>query len=526
MSKDIFVGEIAKNKLLNGITKLASAVKVTLGPKGRNVILDLAGEPLITNDGVTIAKNIEFKDKSANLGAKVIKSACIKTNDVAGDGTTTATVLTEAIITNGFKYISTGANPIFLRNGIKKAVDFTIQQIKKQVTPVKDCVAINQVATISSGSEKIGELIASAYKKVGLLGTILVEEGVGSDTELEIVEGVRISNGYISPYMATDGGNIAELEDPYILITDKRISNPADILPIMEEVAKDGGSLVIIAEDIEGDALNTIVVNNVRKTFKCLCIKAPFYANRRIDTLKDLCLLTGATFLSSGLYKTFQGIGLKELGRCKKIKADSSNTTLITAPNDKETISSLVATLQQEHTQSTGYEKETLEGRINMLCGAVAIIKVVANSEIELNENKLRIEDSINATQSAIEEGIVVGGGTSFVKTIPAFDQFLETVLGDEKLGAMIVKQSLEIVLRQIAKNAGVDDGAVLQTVLKSDDFNFGYNALSDQFCNLKKAGVIDPFKVVRSALTTASSVASTLLTTECVVVDKEEQTA
>lgn len=521
MSKIVLTEKDAKNKLLNGVRTLTDAVKITLGPKGRNVVLDVGTEPLITNDGVTIAKHITFEDKAENLGANVIKNACIKTNDVAGDGTTTATLLTYSLFSEGLKYTEMGANPIFLRVGINKAIDFVVNEMKKHVFIVEDYNAIKQVATISSASNLVGELIAEGYKKVGFNGTIVAEDGVGTNSSLEVVEGVRLPHGFLSPYMCVNGGSVAECDNPYILVTDKRITNANEVLPIMEQVAKVNGSLVIIADDVDGDALNTIVINDVRKSFNCLCVKAPFYAERKADALKDLALILNANLISSSVYNSLTNLTLQDLGRCKKIRADKSTTTILGASYDKQKVTEKIEELKTKKAQTVGYEKECLEQRINMLTGAVAIIKVGANSEIELKENKLRIEDAINATSSAIEEGVIAGGGTAFVKVKMALEEFANTLVGDEKLGAIVVKNTLGCVLKQIAKNAGVDEEKVLKIVAENPDFNYGYNALNNTFCNMVESGIIDPFKVTRTALITAGSVAATLLTTECVVVDK-----
>ncbi len=522
MSKIVLTKAEAKNKLLNGVKTLTDAVKITLGPKGRNVILEVGTEPLITNDGVTIAKHISFEDKAENLGANVIKSACVKTNDVAGDGTTTATLLTYTIFSEGLKYTNMGANPIFLRKGINKAIEFIVDEIKKQTVSVKDYNAIKQVASISSANNLVGELIAEGYKKVGFNGTLIVEDGVGTKTTLDVVEGVRLPRGFLSPYMCVNGGAVAECDNPYILVTDKRITNANDVLPIMEQVAKVNGSLVIIADDVEGDALNTIVINDVRKSFNCLCVKTPYYGERKEDALKDLALILNANLMSGSVYKSLENLTLQELGRCKKVRADKDNTTILGTNYDKQKVNERIEELKQQKAHSVGYEKECLEQRINMLTGAVAIIKVGANSEIELKENKLRIEDAINATTSAIEEGVVAGGGTAFVKVKHGLDEFINTLNGDEKLGAIVVKNALNCVLKQIANNAGVDAEEVLNIVETNADFNYGYDALSNTFCDMLKCGIIDPFKVTRTALITAGSVASTLLTTECVVVEKE----
>lgn len=521
MTKIIHMGKSAQEKLMQGVQKLASAVKITLGPKGRNAILDLSSGPLITNDGVTIAKNIFLEDETENLGAQVIKTACKKTNDSAGDGTTTATILAESIFCEGIKYINEGANPIMLRHGIKKAVDFALDEIKTHAKPVKDSKAIKQVATISSGSEEVGELIARAYDLVGLNGSLLVEPSASAKTSLQYVEGVRLPVGFISPYMCVDGKNTDEIENPYILITDKRITHANEILPIMEQVSKAGGSLLVLCEDVESDALNTILVNNVRKTFHCMCIKTPFYAERRRQTLNDLAFILNANVISAGI-KNLEETTLQDLGRCKKVRIEKDVTTFIGKNTEKEIINARIEELKAKRKTVSDYEKEDIDFRINMLCGGVAIIKIGANSEIELNENKLRLEDAICATASAIEEGVIVGGGTAYIKIIPPLLNFVQTLNGDEKLGGEIVLTSLSCPLNQIVQNAGVDPSEIIEKVKDEKEYNIGYNASTNQICDLEEAGVLDPFKVTRISLLTASSVASTLLTTECVVAEKQ----
>lgn len=523
MIKTIVNGEVAKMKLLKGVETMSNAVKITLGPKGRNVIVDhIYINPLVTNDGVTIAKEIELDDEIENTGAMILRGACTKTNDIAGDGTTTATVLTEKIFREGLKSCTTGANPILLRNGIKEAVEFVVVELQKRAKPVKDNNAICQVASISSGSKSTGELLAKAFEEVGLDGVITIEEGNNVLSSLNVVEGTRINRGYISPYMCQDQTKmIAELDNPYILITDKKISNIQEILPVIEKVANVGGSLFIIADDVEGDALTTIVINNMRKIFSCLAVKAPYFGDRRKKVLDDIALVVNGKFISGDIYNNFKDVTLDDLGRADKVKADKDNTTIIGAKGDKTKISERVKELRTSLLKAKrDFDKETIQGRISNLNGGVAMIKVGAVSEVEMREKKLRIEDALNATLSAIDEGIIVGGGTALLKIKPLLDKFVEENLtGDEKIGAMIVSKALEEPIRQIAKNAGVDDGVVVKEVLSNDDENYGYDAFEDKYCDMFKEGIIDPLKVTRTALESAGSVASTLLTTECVVV-------
>ncbi len=514
-------GDEAKLKLLKGVETLSNAVKITLGPKGRNAILNINyTSPLITNDGVSIAREVKLNDPIEDLGVRIIREACTKTNDIAGDGTTTATILAERIFSEGIKSFSLGCNPIMLRNGIKKAVDCVVNYIKKMSIPVKDSKAINQVATISAGSEEVGRLISYAFEKVGLDGVITIEEGNSTENALNIVEGARLHRGYISPYMCSDQVKlIAELENPYVLITDKKISHINEILPVIEKVNKVNGNLFIIAEDLEGDALTTIVLNDMRKTFNCLAIKTPFYGDRRKKTLEDLALSLGGKFISNDLYNNFSDLTLEDLGRCEKVKADKDDTIIIGARGNKELIDARVKELKEKLTYTKNdFEREVIKGRISQLNGGVAVIKVGAISELECKEKKLRIEDALNATMSAIEEGIIAGGGVSLVRAQTELKKLIETLSGDEQYGADIVSKALEAPIRQIAINAGVDDGVVVQNVAKNKNKNYGYDALTDSYCDMLEAGIIDPLKVTRTALECAGSVASTLLTTECVV--------
>lgn len=528
IEKKISVGEDAKLNLLKGVEKLAGAVKITLGPKGRNVIVDhIKPEPIVTNDGVTIAKEIVLADEFEDAGAQILKNACIRTNDIAGDGTTTAMVLAEQIFKEGVKYCSTGANPIMLRNGIKKAVNKVVDYLQNTSKKVDDNSSICNVATISSGSREIGELIAKAYEEVGLDGVITIDEGNSLVTSLKIVEGLRINRGYISPYMCLDQQKlVAEIENPYILITDKKISNINEILPIIEKVSSVGGSLFIIAEDIEGDALTTLVVNNMRKTFNCIAIKTPYYGDKRKKVLEDIALAVGGTFVSNDIYNNFKDIALEDLGRCGKVKSDKDNTTIIGASGDKAKIDERVKELKEQlKNELNDFDRSTLQARISNLIGGIALIKVGALSEVEMQENKMRLEDALNATQAAIEEGIVAGGGTALLKAKKLIEnEVLNKLVGDELLGAKIVLKALEFPVRQIAKNAGVDDGIIVEKIIDNDNENFGYNALNNEFCDMLNCGIIDPVKVTRTALECASSVASTLLTTECIVVQDKSK--
>lgn len=529
IEKIIVQGEEARSKLLRGVETLANAVKITLGPKGRNVIVDHVRDvPIVTNDGVTIAREIVIADEIEDTGAQVLKGACIRTNDIAGDGTTTATVLAEKIFSEGLKCFTMGANPILLRNGIKKALNNVVEYIQNTRKIVKDNNSICQVATISSGSAETGEIIAKAFEHVGLDGVITIEDGNNILTTLKIVEGLRINRGYISPYMCHDQNKmIAELNNPYILITDKKISSINEILPVIEKVNSVGGSLFIIAEDIEGDALTTLVINNMRKIFNCVAIKTPYFGDRRKKVLDDIALSVGGKYISGDIFNNFKDITLDDLGRAEKVKCDKDQTTIIGSKGEKEKVQERVDELKEKlKSTTTEFDRSTIQQRISNLVGGIAIIKVGAISELEMREKKLRMEDALNATLAAIDEGIIVGGGVALLKAKKGLDGYIEKELkDDEKLGAMILSKALEAPIRQIAKNAGVDDGVVVQTVVKNESASFGYDALTDEFCDMFERGIIDPLKVTRTALETAVSVASTLLTTECVVVqDKSKQ--
>ena len=530
IEKIISMGEDARTKLNKGVEKLAGAVKITLGPKGRNVVLDhVRTEPIITNDGVTIANEITLSDEVEDAGAQILKTACVRTNNVAGDGTTTAIVLAEKIFSEGLKYSTTGANPILLRNGIKIATEKVVDYLLENSKPVKDNNAICQVASISSGSKETGAIIAKAYEEVGSDGVITIEDGNNVLTTLNVVEGLRINRGYVSPYMCSDQNKmIAELNNPYILITDKKISSINEILHIVELVANAGGSLFVIAEDIEGDALTTLVINNMRKTFNCLAIKAPYFGDRRKKVLDDIALSVGAIFISKDIYNNFNDVTLEDLGKASKVKADKDNTTIIGAVGDKEKINLRVEELKESlKTETDDFNRSTLQQRISSLNGGIAVIKVGAVSEVEMREKKLRMEDALNATQAAVAEGIIVGGGVTLLRSQKMISDYIEKELsGDEKLGGQIVVKALEAPIRQIAKNAGVDDGVIVKNILNDNNLNYGYDALTDTYCDMFERGIIDPVRVTRTALETASSVASTLLTTECVVVQDKSKIA
>ena len=529
IEKIVVSGDDARSGLLRGVSTLANAVKITLGPKGRNVIVDHVREvPIVTNDGVTIAKEIVLPDEIEDTGAQILKGACTKTNDIAGDGTTTATVLAETIFREGLKYFTSGANPILIRNGIKKTVAKVVDYIHEIARPVQDNSAICQVATISSGSDETGAILAKAFEKVGIDGVITIEDGNNMLTTLHIMEGLRINRGYISPYMCQDQTKeVAELENPYILVTDKKITSIQELLPIIEKVNNVGGCLFIIADDIEGDALTALVINNMRKIFRCVAVRAPHFGDRRKKVLDDIAIAVGGKYISQEVYNNFKDVTLEHLGRAEKIKADKDNATIIGAMGDKEAVIERVALLKKQLSEAkTDFDKSTIQQRISNLNGGIAVIRVGAVSELEMREKKLRIEDALNATNAAIDEGIIVGGGVALLRAKKAVFDFVEKELyADEKMGGLIVLKALETPIRQIAKNAGVDDGVVVQKVLNNDNEMFGYDALNDDYCDMLERGIIDPLKVTRTALETAASVASTLLTTECVVVqDKSKQ--
>jgi chaperonin GroEL len=526
MAKDIKFGEDARRAMEAGINKLADTVKVTLGPKGRNVALDKSfGAPLITNDGVTIAREIELEDRYENMGAQLVKEVATKTQDVAGDGTTTATLLAQAIIREGLKNVAAGANPILIQNGIRKAVDKTVEEIRRFSQEVRTQDEIAQVASISAGDEEIGQLIADAMEKVGNDGVITVEESKSMGTTLEVVEGMQFDRGYVSAYMVTDTDKmIAELEEPYVLITDKKISNIQDILPILEQIVQQGKALVIIAEDIEGEAMATLVVNKLRGTFNCVGVKAPGFGDRRKEMLQDIAILTGGTVISEELGYELKDATLDMLGSAAKIKIDKENTVIVDGAGDQESIKDRIRQIkaQLEETESE-FDKEKLQERLAKLAGGVAVIQVGAATETELKERKSRIEDALAATRAAVEEGMVPGGGTVLVDAIPEVAKLLDNIEGDEKTGVNILLRALEEPVRQIASNAGLE-GSIIVEKVKEKEAGVGFDALNERYVDMIKVGITDPTKVTRSALQNAASVASMVLTTEASVIDAPEE--
>nr|AAF80372.1 heat shock protein GroEL [Clostridioides difficile] len=526
MAKEIKFSEETRRALEAGVNKLADTVKVTLGPKGRNVILDKKfGSPLITNDGVTIAKEIELEDRFENMGAQLVKEVATKTNDVAGDGTTTATVLAQAIIREGLKNVTAGANPILLRKGIQKAVTVAVEELKNQSRIVETQEAISQVASISAGDEEVGKLIAEAMEIVGKDGVITVEESQTMNTELDAVEGMQFDRGFVSAYMVTDVDKMeAVLKDPYILITDKKISNIQELLPVVEQIVQQGKKLLIIAEDVEGEALSTLVVNKLRGTFDVVAVKAPGFGDRRKEMLQDIAILTGAQVISEELGYDLKEADLSMLGRASSVKVTKENTTIVDGSGDKKSIEDRVTQIKHQVEQTTSdFDREKLMERLAKLAGGVAVVKVGAATEVELKERKLRIEDALNATRAAVEEGIVAGGGTAFVSVIPAIGTLIESLEGEVKLGAQIVKKALEEPLRQIAINAGLEGAVIVQNVVNSEA-ETGFDALNEKYVNMIEAGIVDPTKVSRSALQNAASIASTFLTTEAAVADLPEK--
>ncbi len=522
MAKEIKFGTEARNALVKGVDQLADTVRVTLGPKGRNVVLDKKyGAPLITNDGVTIAKEIELEDAFENMGAQLVKEVATKTNDAAGDGTTTATVLAQAMIQEGAKNIAAGANAIILRKGMKKATDAAVEAIKGMAIPVSSKEHIAQVAAISAGDEAVGTMVADAMEKVSNDGVITVEESKTMNTELELVEGMQFDRGYLSSYMATDMEKMeANLENPFILITDKKISNIQDIMPLLEQIVQMGARLLIIADDVEGEALATLVVNKLRGVFNCVAIKAPGFGDRRKAMLQDIAVLTGGTVISEELGLDLKDATIDMLGRAKSVKVQKENTVIVDGAGDKEEIDARKEQIKaQIETTTSDYEQEKLKERLAKLAGGVAVIKVGAATETEMKENKLRMEDALAATRAAVEEGIVSGGGSAYIYAIEATKKLADTLAGDEKTGALIIAKALEAPVRQIAANAGVEGSVVVNKLLESAE-GTGFNALTDEYVNMVEAGIIDPVKVTRSALQNAASVASTLLTTESAVAD------
>ena len=519
MAKEFKYGEEARRALESGVNTLADAVKITLGPKGRNVVLDKKfGAPLITNDGVTIAKEIELPDAFQNMGAQLIKEVSVKTNDIAGDGTTTAALLAQAIIREGMKNVAAGANPMILKKGIALATEVTVEELKKISKPIESKNAIAQVASVSAGDEEIGQLISDAMEKVGNDGVITVDEGKGLKTELTVVEGMQFDRGYASPYMMTNPDKMeAELDNPAVLITDKKISNIQDLIPLLEQVVKTGTKLFIIAEDIEGEALTTLVLNKLKGVLNCVAVKAPGFGDRRKAMLEDIAILTGATVISSELGYELKNADLSMLGSAKTVKVDKDNTIIVGGAGDSEAIKARIASIKKQTAETTSdYDKEKLMERLAKLAGGVAVINVGAATEVEMKERKLRIEDALAATRAAVEEGVVPG-------IVPAVTKYASTLSGDVKTGAMIVARALEEPVRQIAGNAGVDGGVIVNEISRSKKANYGYDAYKGVYCNMVEAGILDPTKVTRSALQNAASVAATLLTTEVLVADKPE---
>ena len=523
MAKQIKYGTDARTALESGVNQLADTVKITLGPKGRNVVIDRKyGSPLITNDGVTIAKEIELKDEFENMGAQIIKEVSTKTNDVAGDGTTTAVVLAQAIIKEGSKNVAAGANPIILKRGIDKAVDVCVEKLRKISKPITNKESIAQVASISAGDAVIGELISTAMEKVGNDGVITVEESKTMKTELNIVEGMQFDRGYCSPYMATNMEKMeAVLDNPYILITDKKISSIQELLPLLEQIVKTGQKLLIIAEDVEGEALTTLILNKLRGSFNCVAVKAPGFGDRRKAMLEDIAILTGGKVITSELGLELKDATVDMLGRAKQVKVDKENTIIVEGAGASEEIAQRIKQIKALAAETTSeYDKEKYQERLAKLAGGVAVINVGAATEIEMKEKKLRIEDALNATRAAVEEGIVAGGGVALLSAVNDVKELAATLEGDEKTGALIIAQAIQSPMKQIASNAGVDGSVIVYNVVNSNKANYGYDALNDRYGDMIKFGIIDPAKVSRSALQNAASVASTLLTTESAVAD------
>ncbi len=527
MAKQIVYGEEARKSLQTGIDKLADTVKITLGPKGRNVVLDKKfGAPLITNDGVTIAKEIELEDAFENMGAQLVKEVATKTNDAAGDGTTTATLLAQALVREGMKNIAAGANPMVVKKGIAKAVDTAVEAIVANSKAVEGNDDIARVATISSGDEFIGKLIAEAMEKVTADGVITIEESKTAETYSEVVEGMQFDRGYITPYMVTDTDKMeAVLDDPYILITDKKISNIQEILPLLEQIVKGGQKLLIIAEDIEGEALSTLIVNKLRGTFTCVGVKAPGFGDRRKEMLQDIAILTGGEVISSEVGLELSETQIDQLGRARQVVITKENTVIVDGAGEKDAIKSRIAQIKaQIETTTSDFDREKLQERLAKLSGGVAVIKVGAATEIEMKEKKLRIEDALAATKAAVEEGIVAGGGTALINAMPAVRKLIEKLTGDEKTGANIVLKALEEPVRQIALNAGLEGSVIIDKILRSRKIGYGFDAYTEEYVDMIPAGIVDPTKVTRSALQNASSVAAMVLTTESLVADIKEE--
>ena len=529
MAKNIIFGEDARKALQTGVDKLADAVKVTLGPKGRNVVLDKKyGSPLITNDGVTIAKEIELDDPFENMGAQLVKEVSVKTNDAAGDGTTTATVLAQALISEGMKNVAAGANPMVIKKGIKTAVDTAIDTVIKNSKKVSGNDDIARVATVSSGDEVIGKLIAEAMSKVTADGVITVEESKTAETYSEVVEGMQFDRGYITPYMVTDSDKMeAVLDDALILITDKKISNIQEILPLLEQIVQSGKKLLIIAEDIEGEALSTLIVNKLRGTFTCVAVKAPGFGDRRKEMLRDIAILTGGEVISEELGLELKDTTVEQLGRARQVKVSKENTIIVDGAGDSDAIKDRVAQIRNELAVTTSdFDKEKLQERLAKLAGGVAVIKVGAATEIEMKDKKLRIEDALSATKAAVEEGIVAGGGVALINAMPAVKALLDKAEGDEKTGVNIVLKSLEAPIRQIAYNSGLEGSVIIVKIVSSGKINYGFDAYKEVYTDMIDAGIVDPTKVTRSALENAASVAAMVLTTESLVADKKEDAA
>ena len=529
MSKMIKSGEEARKALEVGVNTLADTVKVTLGPKGRNVVLDKKfGAPLITNDGVTIAKEIELDDPFENMGAQLVREVSTKTNDVAGDGTTTATLLAQAMVREGLKNLAAGANPIVMKKGMAKAVEAAVNAIKSNSQKVNGTDDIARVGTVSSGDEFIGKLIAEAMEKVSADGVITIEESKTAETYSEVVEGMMFDRGYITPYMVTDTEKMeAVIDDAYLLITDKKISVISDILPILEQLVQSGKKLVIIAEDVEGEALSTLIVNRLRGTLNVVCVKAPGFGDRRKEMLQDIAILTGGQVISEELGYELKSATVDMLGRARQVKVTKENTTIVDGSGDKQAIKDRVSQIRAQIAVTTSdYDKEKLQERLAKLAGGVAVIKVGAATETEMKEKKLRIEDALNATRAAVEEGIVAGGGTAYVNAVPAVEKLIGKVEGDEKTGVKIIVNALQEPVRQIAKNAGVDGSVVLEKIKSSRKVGYGFDAYKEVYCDMIGAGIVDPAKVTRSALENAASVSSMVLTTEALVADKPEPPA
>ena len=529
MAKMIIYGEDARKKLLAGIDKLADTVKVTLGPKGRNVVLAKTyGAPLVTNDGVTIAKEIELEDAFENMGAQLIREVATRTNDVAGDGTTTATVLAQAITHEGLKNLSAGANPMVMRKGIEKAVEAAVAAIKENSVPVKGSEDIARVGTVSSGDAAIGALIAEAMEKVGTEGVITIEESKTAETGLDVVEGMQFDRGYISPYMVTDTDKMeAVLDDAYILITDKKIASIQEILPVLEPIVKAGKKLMIVAEDVEGDALATLLVNRLRGNFNVVCVKAPGFGDRRKEMLQDIAVLTGGTVISSQLNMELPNTKLTDLGRCRQIVVTKDTTTIVDGAGDPESIKVRAHSIRAAiATTTSDYDREKLQERLAKLAGGVAVIKVGAQTEVAMKEQKLRVEDALNATRAAVEEGIVAGGGTAQVNAIAAVEKLVAKLSGDEKTGAKIIAKALQAPIRQIAENAGVDGSVVYEKIRSSKKVGYGYNAYTETYMDMIENGIVDPTKVTRSSLENAASIAACVLTTESLVATKPDPAA